>query len=60
MAVQRHPHQWSQENHVDIPIILDDQTKQVWLVVLVLVSFGMMGYILWLVLQQERKEQKNK
>jgi hypothetical protein len=60
MAVQPNPHQWIQENHVEIPILLNEQAKLVWLVVLVLVSFGMMGYILWLVLQQERKEQKNK
>jgi hypothetical protein len=60
MAVQHNPHKLIQENHLEIPTLLDDQTKLVWLVVLVLVSFGMMGYILWLVLQQERKEQKNK
>lgn len=54
-----------QDDHLPPLIFTDnnnnDNSAKLWLlVVFVLASFGMIGYVLYLVQEKERKEQKNK
>ncbi|CAJ1968702.1 unnamed protein product [Cylindrotheca closterium] len=47
-------------NNGGVPKLVSESTQQWMLILLVVVSFALMGYVFTLVQEQERKEQKNK